>query len=482
MASTKAIVLEDGEVISEKAMDKYAIKKDGSESNQIPSDRFHESYAGDGLIQPLYNPEALAQILEINTHHYRAVKTKARDTAGLGWYLEPKEDIENPSDEQKKIVTNFLENPSPSMTLSEINDQVMVDHEATGDGYHEVIRDGDKVIGIEHIPSHTMRIHKNMDKFVQIRGNEKVWFKRFGLEKDVHVETGEYYDLGSLNDKMKGNEVLHIRNYTSRSDYYGVPDIMPALGALLGDRERQEYNTSFFDNHAIPAYAVTVSGAELDGETEQQIKKFFQSDVKKSNHSTLVLTAKKEEGDYSEEPIEFNFQALSTDTKEASFRMYRQDNRDEILSAHGVPPYRAGVITEGQMGGSSAGETTEIYKQSIISPKQELLENQINRFLLQEGLGITDWVFQFKEIDTRDLDKEIERLERLFKMGVYSPNKILEKIGEEPIDDENMDRHFVAGNPLDASKEETQAIMRSMKDFHEKLLQTVNKGNSNNGS
>lgn len=406
MATTKAVVLEDGEVVSQKYMDQYAIK-DGK-SNQIPSDRFNESYQGDGLIQPLYNPEALAGLLELSTPHYRAVKTKARDVAGLGWYLVSKENTENPSDEQKKKATAFLENPNPTMTLSEINDQVMVDHEATGDGYHEVIRDGEEIVGIEHIPSHTMRIHEDMNKFCQIRGATKVWFKMFGLEKDVHMQTGQYYEPGALEDKDKANEVLHIRNYTSRSDYYGIPDVIPSLGAILGDRERQEYNISFFDNHAIPAYAVTVSGADLDEATERQIQKFFQKDVKKNNHSTLVLTAKKDENDMSDSPVEFKFQALSTDTKEASFRMFRQDNRDEILSAHGVPPYRAGITIEGQMGGSSGGETTEIYKQSIIKPKQEILENRINRYILQEGLEITDWVFKFKEIDTRDLDTEID--------------------------------------------------------------------------
>ncbi|UOQ43362.1 phage portal protein [Halobacillus salinarum] len=478
MAKTHAYVLDDGEVVSQKYMDRYAIKQDSDGgSKKIPSDRFKTAYGEYGLIQPLYNPEALAELLEMNTHHYRSVKTKARDIAGLGWYLEAADEVENPSEEQRKVANDFLKNPNPLLTLSEINDQVMVDFEATGDGYHEVIRNKDQeLVGIEHIPSHTMRRHKDMDRYVQIRGSERVWFKRFGLEQDVHYQTGEYFKLGELDESERANEVLHIRNYTSRSDYYGIPDIMPALGAVLGDRERQEYNISFFDNHAIPAYAVTVSGAELDEDTEKQIQKFFQQDVKKSNHSTLVLTAKKAEGDMSEEPIEFNFQALSTDTKEASFRMFRQDNRDEVLSAHGVPPYRAGITVEGQLGGSSASEATEIYKQSIVKPKQELLENRINRFLLQEGLGVTDWVFRFKQIDTRDVDKEINRLDKLFSMGAYSPNMVLMDMGKEPLEDPNMDRHFVNGRPLDASNEEVQAIMRSMKDLHEKLIKTATKG------
>jgi len=38
--------------------------------------------------------------------------------------------------------------------------------------------------------------------------------------------------------------------------------------------------------------------------------------------------------------VNIEFKPLSTEVKEASFRLFRQDNRDEILAAHGVPPYR----------------------------------------------------------------------------------------------------------------------------------------------
>lgn len=479
-ATTKAIVLEDGEIIPERFIDQYAFKnKNEGESNQIPADAFMDSYSEQGLVTPLYNPSALAELLEINTYHYRAVKTKARDTAGLGWYLEPKEGIDNPSEGQKLKAENFLKKPNPDETLSEVNEKAMVDFEAIGDAYFEVVRNSDgEVISLYHIPSHTVRVHKDLDRFIQKRGKSKAWFKKFGLEKDVHSETGVASDLGTLEDNKKANDLIHISNYTSRSDYYGLPDVMPSLGAILGDRERQEYNISFFDNHAIPAYAVTVTGADLDSATEKKIQKFFQQDVKKANHSTLVLTASKDDNDPSADPIKFEFQALSTEMKEASFRMFRQDNRDEVLSAHGVPPYRAGVTVEGQLGGSSAGESTEIYKQSIVKPKQETLENIINRFILEEGLEITDWVFHFKQIDTRDVDKEIERLAKLVDMGAYSPNMVLDELGKEKSEDPAMDVHFIGGQPIDATNEQAQSVIRSMKDLHGELIKIATKGSN----
>lgn len=474
--TTKAYVLSDGEVVSQSYLEKYALK---TESKQIAGDKFKGDYSKDGIIQPLYSLEALAQLMEMNTYHMRAVKTKARDVAGLGWDLIPKENVENPSQEQKQKAINFFENCNPRVTIGEIFAMVMIDHEAIGNGYFEIIRDekGEEIIGIEHIPAHTMRSHKDMIRYVQKRGNQKAWFKRFGFEKDVHVETGEIFEKGTLDIKVRANEVIHLKNYTPRSDYYGIPDIVSALPAILGDKEIKEYNISFFENHAIPAYAVTVTGADLDEKTEQQIKRFFQKEVKKSNHSTLVLTAKFPDDSYGDNrpPIKFEFHKLNTEIKEASFRMFRQDNRDEILSAHGVPPYRAGITVEGQLGGSTAAESTEIYKQSVVKQKQEMLESRINRFILQEGLGITDWKFKFREIDTRDEDRLVQRLKTIFDIGALTSNEVREKLGYERIDNPNMDRYFIYGRPLEPSFEETQAIVDSLKSLHSELIQIVKK-------
>src|SRR5699024_8094272 len=146
----------------------------------------------------------------------------------------------------------------------------------------------------------------------------------------------------------KANEIIHVSNYTSRSDYYGAPDVIPALGAMLADYERMEYNSDFFKNHAVPAYAVTVVGAELDDESEDSIKHLFQNDLKENRHATLVMSVSKSELSQINEPIEIQFEPLIVDVKEASFRLFRQDNRDEILSAHGVPPYRIAVNETGR--------------------------------------------------------------------------------------------------------------------------------------
>lgn len=478
----RAYVLKDGSVISHDYLQKYAIKQvEGS--NKLTGDEFSGQYGQDGLVEPLHDLGVLAELMETNTYHYRAVQTKARDTVGLGWNLQPV--VEDPSEEGLEEAKEFLLAPHPEETLEEILTKWMMDYEAMGVGYLELIRDKSisprekhvPFIGMVHIPAHTVRAHRDGIRFVQKRGARKVWFKKIGAPCDVHKDTGEVKDLGTLDPEERATEILSIRNYTARSDYYGAPDVLPALGALLGDKQREEYNIDFFENHAIPAYAVTVTGADLDEETEKQIKRYFQRDLKENRHSTLVLTAA---GEPDGQPVEFKFQALSVDVKEASFRLYRKDNRDEILSAHGVPPYRAGIAETGSLGGSTAEESTEIYKQSVINPRQEMVEARINRHILRDGFGVTDYVIKFNDIDTRDENRDTERYVKLFNMGALTPNKIRELIGEERINHPMMDMPFINGIPIDMIGSQvgmhSNEFLQSIKSLHRELVRAVTKG------
>lgn len=449
MKSTKAYILSNGEVVSGDALQKRSIK---TQSKKLPVDLFTESYGVLGIIEPLYNLESLIMLLEQNTWHYRACKTKARDTAGLGWKIVAKEGIRSPGQKaQKRALEEFLINngtspQSPVEDLTEILNRFMVDYESTGNGYLEYIRDSVDLapIGINHIPSHTMRRHSDGLRYIQMRGAQVRWFKAIGEERDIDMNTGEFFPKGKLDINKRGNEVIHLYNYTSRSDYYGIPDVLPALRSLILDYEALEYNIDFFENNAMPAYAVTITGADMDAEMEGAIREYFQRDVKNSRQSTLVITAQGSPNNVSSKPIEIKFEKLNADIQDASFQILRQNNREEILSAHGVPPYRAGVSVVGNLGGSTAEESTEIYKQSVITPRQASIENIFNIYLLP-AFGVYDYVFKFNSIDTEDEQKKIKNAIELLKIGIITPNQARQMLGYEADSFPLMDEYYFEG-------------------------------------
>jgi len=182
----------------------------------------------------------------------------------------------------------------------------------------------------------------------------------------------------------------------------------------------------FFSSYGVPAYAVILEGADFDEPTKDLIQKYFETELKGNPHRTMVFSTP--------EGATIRFEALSVQTKEASFRVYRRDNRDDILTAHHVPPYRASIVEKGQLGGGVATEVDRIYLDSVINPRQRAMTWIINELLIFEGFDITAWRFEFLDIDIRDqkLDSEIDK--EYFNMGARTPNEMRVAQGLEPYD------------------------------------------------
>ncbi|MDI6840443.1 MAG: phage portal protein [bacterium] len=475
-----AFVTKNGRVVREDILEQYANK---SASKQLPADMFTDSYNQHGLVQPLYNPEALARILELNTYHYRACKTKARDVAGLGWQIIPL--VDKPNESMQTMLEDFFSDLSEP--VSKTFDKVMFDYEAIGYGAAELTRvdykhDGEPA-DLVHIPAHTLRVHRDGNRFVQVRGSKTRWFKRIGFEHDVDFETGHIKELGSLAPERRATEIFWVVNYTPRSDYYGLPDVIPALGAIHGDAARRDYNIAFFDNWGVPAYAVFITGnfdpGELDedgkSEFEKSIEEHF-NELSKSPHSTLIMSIPTIDG---RGEVEIEFKPLSVDVKEASFRLYRKDNRDEVLAAHGVPPYRMGIAETGSLGGNTAQESTEIYKRSVVEPRQEMLEGLINKHILYDGFEAFDFEFKFAEIDTSDEKHDMEIAIKLFDKAAMTPNQLIlhfgERFGLDRVEHPAMDAHYLNGKPITLEVDVAPELEATLMSLQERLLEVAEK-------
>lgn len=480
-----AFITKTGEMVGASVLDGYATK---GESQQLPADPYQGSYGGRGrgLMQPPYSLDALAQLPELNTYHMRCCVTKARDTAGLGFEMVPVEGTgEDASEEQKKVALGFFRNLSEPIT--ETLNKAQFDCEAVGMFYVEVEVVNGVPVDMHHIPAHTMRVHKSGKRFAQVRGSKIAWFNEASAEGTISVKDGQPTD----DPNQIANEVIVGATYSPKSDYYGVPEVIPAIGAIRGHLAQRDYNVAFFRNHGIPAYAVYVYGdydlgdyvndeGEVvpDGDptgdyaTNRAIKRYF-AQASKNPHSTLILTIPSASP---EGQVKVEIKPLSIEVKEASFTIYRKDNRDEVLTAHGVDPYRAGIAEVGSLSGTTAKQATEIYKMSIINPRQAKMEHLINKHIVTR-LGCTDWRFKLVEIDTSDELHDVDMLQKMWLMGGVTANEIIKVLGArfglKEVDHPLMNAHWIAGIPIDVSEEYNPQMLNAVKSMMDELWVTI---------
>ncbi|GAG58153.1 unnamed protein product, partial [marine sediment metagenome] len=125
------------------------------------------------------------------------VKQIAKDVIGQGWRLELREGKKENNQEKERIL-NFIENSGGDRdeTFEQTLERGLIDWGCIGWWGWEISRNKagknkSMVNGMWHVPAQTIRVHKDFDKYCQVREDKKVWFKRFGLEEDINLETGK---------------------------------------------------------------------------------------------------------------------------------------------------------------------------------------------------------------------------------------------------------------------------------------------------
>jgi len=445
-------------VIPETELEKYRVarnKETNLSSQQLMQSDYIMDYTGENLIKAPYNLSYLWRFMELCTEHSACVRQKASDVCGLGWKIVKRKGIKDANIEEKNKLEAFFDFGNPDETFTEIIEKVWIDYESMANAYLEVIRNPNtgEPAALYHIPAQTIKCGKMKDIFIQIRGFNKKIFRRFNTGDRVTKAWAKTKIYGELlkaksNKKLSDpnfllgwdfekatSELIQIKNYSSRSSYYGIPEWIASLGAILGNVQCRDYNLKFFDNNGVPHYAIIIKGADLDPDMEKVIATYFSQEIRGDAHKTLIIPINSQE-------VEVTFEKLSTDIKDASFRMYRQDNRDEIIRAHRVPFSRVNVAIPGKLGGGGVSrEESETYKKSIIAPKQLVLEHRINEKIIKRGFGINSWILKFNKLDATDVETDMRIDTAYVKSGIKSINEARENCGLEPV--EGGDRVFI---------------------------------------
>jgi capsid portal protein len=255
-----------------------------------------------------------------------------------------------------------------------------------------------------------MRVRRLRDGYVQIIGQKVVYFRNFGAKNQNPVTSDP-----------RPNEIIHFTEYSPLNTYYGIPDIMSAIGALHGDQLASQYNIDYFGNKAVPRYVVTLKGAKLSSDAEDKLFAFLQTGLKGQNHRTLYIPLP---GDSDNNKVEFKMEPVENGVQEASFNDYRLRNRDDILVAHQVPLSKIGGGDSSAIAAAIAQDRT--FKEQVARPAQRYLEKILNK-IIKEKTDILE--LKFNELTLTDENVQSQILERYVKTQIMVPNEAREKLG-----------------------------------------------------
>lgn len=318
-----------------------------------------------GASEWVAHPADLKALSEYHTPaHDACCAVKAAVAVGLGWN----------GDQQAKVPlvrNDFGETPGETLSV------FAVDLMRTGNGYLEVAEAVNGQAKLYWMPSWLNRVSKRVpDKPQRIR---------------QQLTGGAYKDFPTFAGKEAGKTyVIHVRLPHIWSTYYGGPDYLGAEQSIALWESATEYNRKHFDNGCLPETIVYVTGKEFSTEAEddadgnkkmseaEQAAAFFRQNFGGASnaHKVLFLFSALAEG-------KLEIQSLAKPMADGDFLKLRDACRDEIITAHRVPPRLAGVVASGSLGGSGEmyGQML-LFRELVAKPLQFVIADALNSTVL----------------------------------------------------------------------------------------------------
>jgi hypothetical protein len=316
-----------------------------------------------GAALPSADPFLLSSLFDSSGYHSNAIYWKQVATVGQGYTC---------SDALRSYIAQANEDDS----FQDLLDKFSLDLETYGSAYIEpVITPGS--IYFYHSPALLTRVKPPADN----DSKSEETYLQFVYKKNFGVASVEF-------DKYKSGFRTGIRQLKLTSPnadrWYGKPEYLSARKILLLNFSIITLAEKWFDNSMMLDKLFTLEGGKLTPEQKTEMAGFMKRSLKGLENAAKSLVLELQRG------AKLSVQDMNSTVKEAHYTQLRDTNRDEIASAHRVPPRLLAIIPSGQLG--STGEVEgqlKIFKIGFADPRQRKIEAFFQK--LFKDANLPDW-------------------------------------------------------------------------------------------
>ncbi len=216
-------------------------------------------------------------------------------------------------------LVKIIQNPNPWMTEYELKQNIVGHLELGGNAYLEVVGN--------NVPE---QLYTLLPYKVKIIPDSKNYI------------AGYVYEVLASNIKYMPEEIVHLKYFHPRSQYYGLSPIQASELSIMTDLNAAEYNKNFFKNSAIPDGFLTTDQEMNDGAYRRLRKMWQQAHQGVKNAHRIAIGE-----------LGLKWQATSYNAKDMEFINSRKLSREELMSIFGVLPAIAGILESSSYGSLS---------------------------------------------------------------------------------------------------------------------------------
>ena len=340
-------------------------------------------------------------------------------------------DLKEPDPEQKKAFTNFIDNPNPEVDLYEIIRSYLKWVLSIDDAYISVSYIGRNKSGKMILSKRPLALFVEnglLIRKIEPEDNEYGYFcpicnleekqdsfsKEHGICKKHKIPLWEtsyaLFQGDSVTRRYSKKEIIEGHFNRILPDKYGTPIILSCLNQVKSAHQIDLFNLDTFEKGKLGK--IFAFGGTTQTEVEAiggRIKELEEAARKlKKKITNLFLSS----------PGDLKVFDVLDDPSKLEALEWHKYYRDLVFSCHGVMPVFAGSVESGKAG-NNPGLQIEV-QHDTTKAWMKVFTEPLNTVLTRE-LGITDWYFDFEEVEIADdrEDAEIEKI-RAETVAIYA--------------------------------------------------------------
>lgn len=214
-------------------------------------------------------------------------------------------------------------------------------------------------------------------------------------------------------------EVLHTKYYHPRSELYGLSPIQPSNQSIILDLYTQTFQKKFFLQGGMISSYISVPGSLSDHDFNRLKAQFTAefSGIKNAHKFGLIDNAGK-------------IETIGTDLKNLLLTEQKNQNRDEILAAFGVPPVMVGLLDAATF--NNTNEQKKAFWQNTMKPKLKKIQDRFNQAFFWAYDVECEFDLSTVESLKEDQVQKSTTAVNLANAGIMTPNEVREHFYQLP--------------------------------------------------
>lgn len=195
-------------------------------------------------------------------------------------------------------------------------------------------------------------------------------YTRRGVEEGVYWFTQYWKEA----QKFEKGSVFHLLEPDINQELYGLPEYLSALNSAWLNEAATLFRRKYYQNGAHAGYILYMTDAAQSSSDIDQMRKAMRDTKGLGNFRNLFMYAP------NGKPDGIKILPLSEVATKDDFFNIKKVSRDDLLSAHRVPPQMMGIIPDNAGGFGDVEKAAQVFVRNELMPLQERMK-EINNWL-----------------------------------------------------------------------------------------------------